>query len=112
MNGGEYVEKMKGYWQSLVDTAASYELNSIGIPDALPGQPIKVTIGNGVKFLTGTYDCYELEHNWTNNGSETTFNLFNTLGMASALDKGLQVIEKKITATSDKNIKNSVRTSD
>jgi hypothetical protein len=111
MNGGEYLEKMKGYWQSLVDTAMSYELNSIGIPDALPGRPVKVVIGSGVKFLSGTYDCYELEHNWTNNGSETTFNLFNTLGMASALDKGLQVIEKKVTATSDKNIKNSVRTS-
>jgi hypothetical protein len=110
MNGGTYVEKLKGYWQSLVDTAASYELNTVGIPDALPGKPVKVTIGNGVKFLSGTYDCYELEHNWTNSGSETTFNLFNTLGLASVLDSSMQVIEKKVSEPSqDKTKKSSLR---
>lgn len=96
----DVIDKMKGYFQSLVDTAAAYEITTVGIPDALPGEPSAVRILGSVKFLSGSYDCYELTHTWTQSGAETTFQLFNTFGLASVIDQAIQPIESRVSSSS------------
>ena len=98
----DYIKKLSGYWQSLMDTAMSYEVTTLGIPGALPGQPVNISVA-GTEFISGTFDCYEVTHNWTNGGAETTFQLYQTFGLASRIDEAIGKVESNTETNSDTN---------
>lgn len=95
-----YLEKVNGFIQGAIEGASQYSISTVGLVDMLPGRPANVEVGSEkgtVKFLTGTYDCIEIEHEMSVDGVETRLQLAKTFGLAPLIEQGVSKAVSKVS---------------
>jgi hypothetical protein len=78
------IDKALGLAQKAMDKALQYEITTVGIMELTPGRTVTVNVA-GVSFLSGQYDLYTVEHNFSLDGVTTSLTLARTFGLAVAV---------------------------
>lgn len=101
-----YKEKVVGFMQQATESAFRYEVVTVGALNLMPGRPVVISVA-GIKFLSSTYDCYEVEHSFNDNGCETKVTLAQTLGLADLISNAMQKVEAAASADNGNTVKTS-----
>jgi hypothetical protein len=89
-------DTLLGVLQKSTDQAMQYEIETIGLPQLLPGRSVTIKVAN-IKFLSGAYDLYAVEHNWSTEGISTHLNLSRTAGLANLISLGVEKTPALVT---------------
>lgn len=98
---------MRGVVHEYTSKIFEYDLETIGVVNMLPGQIVKVNIGD-VEELSGSYDLRDVEHTLSTDGVVTNLTLLRTGGFLSSLSSGLQDV---ISSGLPSNVSSGLKTS-
>jgi len=90
-------EKALGLIQNATDKALQYQITTVGLMELRPGRGVGISVA-GVAFLSGHYDLYEVTHEFSTDGVTTSLTLARTAGLASIIDRGVGIAQKKVSA--------------
>lgn len=100
-----FIDTVKGYMHDFVERAFEYHITSIGVPDIFPGSRVNIAVSD-IRELSGEYDVYEVTHEVSSGGYQTSLHCMRTKGFASIIDKGLEVAKSTgVAAASSANKK-------